>query len=114
MADKKSDDVDHLQVNSAGGWTYRRRVPQDLIEAIGKREVKLALGTKDRTVAVVAAKVIDDEVQRNFEKLRKTLSDEREAVLHPVDRIAEEARRVADDAISRLRLTGDERKDVEP
>ena len=30
-----------------GRYYYRRRVPLDIVEALGKREVKIALGTSD-------------------------------------------------------------------
>jgi len=92
---------EHLQRSPAGSWVYRRRVPKDLLEDVGKREVKLTLKTKVYAVAVVAAAVIDREVEQRFEELRKaklvTAKD-------PVGQIGEEAQRVAALALGRLRL----------
>lgn len=41
----------HVSVSKTGVYRYRRRVPEDLVETIGKREIKESLG-KDYGVAL--------------------------------------------------------------
>jgi len=109
---------DHLQQTSSGLWVYRKRVPADLIDVIGKREIKLALKTRNRVVAVVAASLINDEVEKSFGSIRETLV-RRSGLTEggsndPLENILSEARAITEDALSRLRLVADDEPPSEP
>ena len=54
-----------------GTFYYRRRLPSDLIEILGKREIKLSLKTKDPIVAQVQAKRVTNKLEAEWKSLRK-------------------------------------------
>ena len=43
-----------------GRYSYRRRIPKDLVEVFGKREEKIALGTTNLNMARQRALVLSD------------------------------------------------------
>ena len=59
----------HL-LKRAGVYYLRRRVPLDLVERLGKGEVKVSLRTKDPREARVRARAADADVDRMFERAR--------------------------------------------
>jgi hypothetical protein len=52
---------------------YRRRVPQDLVDAIGLTEIKKSLRTRDPAAARIAWRQLDLEVEQRFAALRARL-----------------------------------------
>lgn len=86
----------HVQKLASGGYRYRRKVPLDLRETIGKREIVVSLRTSRHEVAALAAGTIDEAVELEFERLRKGLE------ASSFGGIAEEAKVVAKEALGRL------------
>jgi len=75
-------------------------------DAFGKHEVKVTLATKSFAVAIVAAEVVNSEVEGSFEVARKAIGGTQEA--DPIDELARAAKGVAEDALGRLRKHGGE------
>jgi hypothetical protein len=64
-------------------YQYRVRVPQDLIQALGCREVRRTLGTKDHAEAKRRKRIVAVEVQQEFDRARAHLKT---AAVHPVSK----------------------------
>lgn len=62
----------HL-VRRGAVYYFRARVPSDLVEAVGKKEVKRSLLTSDLKEAKLRAKEVAVEVARDFEAIRRQL-----------------------------------------
>ena len=60
----------YVKDKSNGGFEYRRRVPGDVVNAIGKREFKKSLGTT-RADAVRSYPKIHDQFERHIEDARR-------------------------------------------
>ncbi|NLS04620.1 site-specific integrase [Rhizobium sp. P32RR-XVIII] len=56
-----------------GTYSVRRRVPTDLVEALGKKEIWLALGTSDRKTAEREARLVAVQLDLQWQKQRETL-----------------------------------------
>ena len=54
-----------------GTYYFRARVPEDLIAAVGKREIKRSLKTKSKKLAVQRLRTEDAEVEKLFRSCRK-------------------------------------------
>ena len=91
----------HVQPGRGGKWLYRKRVPKDLLEVIGRGEVKLTLGTESYDIATLAASMVDREVERRFAEIRLGLAAETEDTLSGDEKTAKE---VAEAALGRLKL----------
>jgi len=64
--------MDYIQQKTLNGtFYYRRRLPSDLIEILGKREIKLSLKTKDPIVAQAQAKRVTNKLEVEWQNLRK-------------------------------------------
>jgi len=64
--------MDYIQQKTLSGtFYYRRRLPSDLIEILGKREIKLSLKTKDPIVAQAQAKRVTNKLEVEWQNLRK-------------------------------------------
>ena len=59
------------QKNPNGTFYYRRRLPSDLVEKSGKKEIKLSLRTKDPIVAQAQAKRVTNKLEAEWNNLRK-------------------------------------------
>ena len=66
--------TDHLQIlrNSKFYW-YRRRVPEDLRAHIGRREIRLSLGTTLRSAARALAAERTFQLDQEWADLRKVI-----------------------------------------
>ena len=56
---------EHVSITPSGIYRYRRRVPEKLIPAIGKREIKRSLG-KDYEAAIILAAKLNKDTERLF------------------------------------------------
>ncbi|UUX48096.1 tyrosine-type recombinase/integrase [Nisaea acidiphila] len=57
-----------------GNYTYRRAVPKDLREALGRREINHSLGTKDRAVALRKYHPVHQQAERLLKDARSQSS----------------------------------------
>jgi len=58
----------HLHLTKRGEtWVIRRRVPANIVDAVGKKEVWRTLGTKDKSVAVRRYPATLEALEREFE-----------------------------------------------
>jgi integrase len=60
--------------SDSSNWSFRRVVPQDLVEHFGKRQIKFSLGTSDRKKAEELARLKAVETDRQFEGARRQMS----------------------------------------
>lgn len=58
-----------------GRYSIRRRIPTDLIEHYGRREIVRALGTSDRKEAVRRCRIEGVKLDEEFERARAALAD---------------------------------------
>jgi len=58
-----------------GRYSYRRRIPKDLVEVFGKREEKIALGTTNLNMARQRALHHDDWFEGKIKQLRDDMGD---------------------------------------
>lgn len=86
----------HIQRLANGNWRYRRKVPLDLREQMGKTEIIVSLKTDKHAVAVIAGAAIDQQVEEEFERQRQEIR------ATSLDRLTQEAREVTEDALGRL------------
>ncbi|WP_368389294.1 DUF6538 domain-containing protein [Mesorhizobium sp. LMG 17147] len=63
----------HVQTTKAGTLHYRRKIPRELCEAIGRREFKRRLGSTPRE-ALLAYPKINAEFERLLAEARKPVS----------------------------------------
>ena len=64
--------MNYIQQKTPNGvFYYRRRPPSDLIEIVGKKEIKLSLKTKDPIVAQAQAKRVTNKLEAEWKNLRK-------------------------------------------
>ena len=88
----------YIEISPINGvYRYRRGIPADLRDGIGKREYRISLKTKDRRQATIKAMMLADEHDRIFAKLR-------------VEKVAPKVRRTPqqdyNDAIAWLKSNG--------
>lgn len=98
----------------SGGYVYRRRVPQDLLSIIGKREFKPALG-KSEAVAVRAYARVHDAVEHQIRHARRALLAERGTAadnITPAERFTAAQGSVSDLLRGVVGLTDDEAREV--
>ncbi|EIM27200.1 site-specific integrase [Microvirga lotononidis] len=60
----------NVQLTKFGVYRYRKGVPADLREVVGKREILKSLGTKDQRMALLKAEALDKHYDELFRKLR--------------------------------------------
>src|SRR5690606_31412278 len=75
----------HL-VRRGAVYYFRARVPSDLVETVGKKEVKRSLQTSDHRQATLLAKEVALQVARDFEAIRRRLPANVDARRSPVRR----------------------------
>jgi len=64
--------MNYIQQKTPNGtFYYRRRLPSDLVEKSGKKEIKLSLRTKDPIVAQAQAKRVTNKLEAEWKNLRK-------------------------------------------
>ncbi len=63
----------HL-LKRGGRYYVRRRVPQDLVAALGRKEIQKALGTAERHIANLALPAADMAINEMFEEARARLA----------------------------------------
>ena len=63
-------------LNRDGRYYLRARVPADLVDSIGRREIKRSLGTSDAKEASRRLRTEAAEVERLFERARLGLEEE--------------------------------------
>ena len=100
--------------NTNGRFYHRRRIPEDLLQADGKKEHLKSLKTSDYRVAVERFHVADAKLQADWRKLRQRKADFfaarhvqaatvlRELTAEDIDRIAQHVEAAA--------LAGDEKR----
>src|SRR5688500_13174296 len=54
---------------------FRRRVPLDLVDRVGKRHIYVTLRTHERRTALLRARVLAVQTDRAFEEMRKQQRD---------------------------------------
>ncbi|MEQ8829523.1 MAG: integrase [Alphaproteobacteria bacterium] len=59
----------HL-VLEGGVWKFRRRVPVDLVDVLGRKQIKRSLKTKSRDLAATRAAALDAEIEAQWASLR--------------------------------------------
>lgn len=62
--------------NKNGNYTFRKVVPKELRQIVGKTEIKISLGTTDFHIATINAKEHEAEATRLIENARKLLAGE--------------------------------------
>ena len=67
--------VKHVVQTKAGTYTYRRRVPKDLREVLGRSEIKKSLG-KSQSQALKNYHSFHIEVERLIQSARRTAASE--------------------------------------
>ena len=98
----------------SGGYIYRRRVPQDLLSIIGKREFKPVLGETE-AVAVRAYARVHDAVEHQIRRARRALLAERGSAaddITPAERFAAAQGSVSDLLRGVVGLSDDEAREV--
>lgn len=70
-----------------GTYSLRRRVPSDLVEALGRKEIWIALGTSDPKAAAKEARLASVRLDLEWEKAREALK--RGEPINPNDKISE-------------------------
>ena len=107
--DQLTSETQHITKSPKGIWVYRRRVPQDLRDILGRHEIKLSLKTDDFLVAMLIARVLNEDVEKSFEdarklqiKMRNGEKAEEELTHGPIEEIMGEAVRLTEDALERL------------
>lgn len=64
--------MNYIQQKTPNGtFYYRRRLPSDLVEKSGKKEIKLSLRTNDPIVAQAQAKRVTNKLEAEWKNLRK-------------------------------------------
>ena len=68
-------------VRRGNSYSYRRRVPSELVTAYGRREVKISLKTRDYDEAAKLARVKSVELDADFDAIREEAHSQQPATL---------------------------------
>jgi len=61
----------HLRITCYGIYTFRQRVPQELVPILGKKEICKSLNTRDSKKAEELCRMCETDVKRLFQHLRR-------------------------------------------
>ena len=70
----------HNIVRRGNRYSFRIRIPQDLVEHYGKEEIKKALGTSDGSEALRLARIERNRIEEEWEQARTELRREKRAI----------------------------------